>query len=194
MRNDLPGRSRQWQEALVLHNQQVPEACRAQHIPPLPEASLSLDLQPHLDIHVMNLLHGTQISDNNGTHWIAVFTMLNMASSVGQHTIRQMPHDYHNHHQSVSITLGSESTVVSLVLKPLIQRQFTYTEDSSEHKLLKTIKESWDFQKKYQTKNWCAYVRDFDRHQLINMDNVSTRERFYSFAHSYSLPRPSPQM
>jgi hypothetical protein len=122
------------------------------------------------------------------------FTMLNMASSVGQHTIRQMPHDYHNHHQSVSITLGSESTVVSLVLKPLIQRQFTYTEDSSEHKLLKTIKESWDFQKKYQTKNWCAYVRDFDRHQLINMDNVSTRERFYSFAHSYSLPRPSPQM
>jgi hypothetical protein len=51
-----------------------------------------------------------------------------------------MPHDYHNHHQSVSITLGSEGTVVSLVLKPLIQRQFTYTEDSSEHKLLKTIK------------------------------------------------------
>lgn len=68
------------------------------------------------------------------------FTMLNMASSVGQHTIRQMPHDYHNQHQSASITLGSESTVVPLVLKPLIQRQFTYTEDSSEHKLLKTIK------------------------------------------------------
>ncbi len=50
-----------------------------------------------------------------------------------------MPHDYHNHHQSISITLGLEGTTVSMVLKPLIQTQFTYIEDSSEHKLVKTI-------------------------------------------------------
>jgi hypothetical protein len=95
-----------------------------------------------MDIHVMNLLHGTQMSDNNGTPWIAVFLVHNaehgIISRPAHH--RQMSHDYHNHHQSVSITLGSEGTVVSLVLKLLIQRQFTYTEDSSEHKLLKTIK------------------------------------------------------
>jgi len=76
----------------VLHNWQVPRACRAQHIPPLPETSLSLDLQRQSDIHVMNLLYGTQMSDNNGTHQIAVFLVDN-----GKHgTISMLAHHQTN--------------------------------------------------------------------------------------------------
>lgn len=170
-----PGRSWQWQEALVLYNQQVPRACQGSHIPPLPEALLSLDLQPHWLIHVTTSYWVGHKCGFHCTHWLSDLLDHNVKCGL----LSRRPYNQPNAIiASQYLPHLYQDTVIFLVLGSLVQRDY-FHRSSSYHKSFKDVNETWFSSCRWYisplSSNCQALLQlktDFNRVQVINIHNA----------------------